>query len=141
MRPPELFRLRLISVACIAWSLAATGCSSVLNEGLDAPTQSIFGALSPQRVVCQAMPVGLARVHSVPTGPAASPIFRIGRLEVGAAEPDGAIEDVLAADPWSLTSRALRSGARLAGNGLTCGNRLFFYLGFGATASDVSVLR
>lgn len=106
-----------------------------------APARSIFEGMAARRMPCQAVPVGLARAFTGPTGPAASPVTRWGPFEVGVAGPDGAFDMLTAWDNHSLSVRAMSSGARLASAGRSCATRIYFYVRIGRTDDAVSVLR
>lgn len=101
------------------------------------PGLSLFTQVSPMHVSCQAVPVGLANVFAGPSGPAASPLVRLGPIELGVAGPDGAFEAIFATSREAVSRRALRSGARMARQGQACGNEFSLYVRIGAAPEPV----
>lgn len=105
------------------------------------PSFALFDGVAPGRIACRPVPVGLARQYSLDTGPAASPLVSLGPLELGLAAPDGTVEDASATSRRDVSARALRSGARMVGEGGLCSNRIFFYLRLGHTTDPLPMHR
>ncbi|MGD8728469.1 MAG: hypothetical protein PVF90_02105 [Gemmatimonadota bacterium] len=103
------------------------------------PSLALFDAAGPGKVSCRPVPVGLAQVYSADVGPAASPLLALGPVELGIAGPDGAAGDALMTSRHDVSARALESGARVAGEGVLCSNRVFFYLRIGRTPPPLAI--
>lgn len=106
-----------------------------------APAHALFNRLSPTRVSCQAVPVGLGEIHTASSDRVGSPLVTLGRIELGLSGPEGVLDDVVATSRVAVGARAMRSGAHLAGRGPLCGHRFNLYLRIGGTPDPVLVHR
>lgn len=105
------------------------------------PSHGLFATMSPTRVSCQAVPVGLAGVFSGPSGPSRHRLVELGPIDVGVAGPDGAFEDIFLTSRAAVAARAMRSGARMAGQGPFCGLGFSLYVSIGGNPEPVLLNR